>query len=176
MTAPETRFARTADDVRVAYQVHGEGPLDLVAGFGPASHLEVVWEDPAATRLLDRMGSFARVIRFDRRGTGLSDPTSTPPTIERYGEDLLAVLDVVEAERPALYGEGDAGRMCAYFAATHPERVSALVLFGTSKSGASTLTPERQEVVLDILDEHWGEGGLLPLYAPSVADDQTFHH
>jgi class 3 adenylate cyclase len=174
MTSPETRFARTSDDVRVAYQVHGDGPLDLMASFGPASHLEVVWEDPAATRLLDRMGSFARVIRFDRRGTGLSDPTASPPSLEQYAEDLLAVLATVGSNRPALYGEGDAGRMCAYFAATRPDRAAALVLYGTSKAGAGTVSVSHREQILDIIEEHWGEGGLLPFYGPSAADDEAF--
>jgi class 3 adenylate cyclase len=174
LTLPETRYARAADGTRVAYQVHGEGPLDLVAAFGPASHLEIVWEPAAAARLLDRLGSFARVIRFDRRGTGLSDPTSAPPTVDEYADDMLAVLDEVGAERPALYGEGDAGRMCASFASAHPERTAALVLFGTSASGASVITPERRDLILDIIEEHWGEGGFLPMFGPSVADDQAF--
>jgi class 3 adenylate cyclase len=173
-TVPETQYARAGDDVRIAYQVHGEGPLELVAVFGPASHLEIVWEHPAAARLLERMGSFARVIRFDRRGTGLSDPTSAPPSVDEHAQDLLAVLHAVGAERPALYGEGDAGRMCAHFAAAHPERVAALVLFGTSASGASVITPERREAILEVIEEHWGEGGFLPLFGPSVAADPAF--
>ena len=174
MTPPDTHYARASDDVRIAYQIHGDGPLDLLAAFGPASHLDVVWEDAGATRLLERLGSFARVIRFDRRGTGLSDPASTPPTVEEYSEDLLAVLRAAESERPALYGEGEAGRMFIHFAATHPEATSALVLFGTSANGASVVTPERREMILDVLEEHWGEGALLPLWAPTAAEDEAF--
>ena len=174
LTLPETRYARTSDDVRVAYQVHGEGELDLVATFGPASHLEIVWESPAAARLLERLGAFARVVRFDRRGTGLSDPASAPPTVDEYSRDLLAVLEATGIDRAAFYGEGDAGRMCLHFAAHNPERVSALVVFGTAANGASVITPERREMILDVLEEHWGEGALLPLYAPSAAGDEGF--
>ncbi len=174
ITLPETRYARTGDGVRIAYQIHGDGPLELVAAFGPASHLDVVWEDAGAARFLERMGSFARVVRFDRRGTGLSDPASAPPTVEQYSEDLDAVLRAGAVERPALYGEGDAGRMFIHYAATCPERIAGLVLFGSSASGASVVTPERREMILDVLEEHWGEGALLPLYGPSAAEDEAF--
>ena len=174
VTLPATRYARAGGDVRIAYQVHGEGPLDLVVAYGPASHLEVEWENPALARFFERLGSFARVIRFDRRGTGLSDPTSRPPTLEQYIEDMCAVLEAVGAERPALYGGGDAGRMCLFFAAKYPERARALVTFGTSPAGTDVLTPERRHAFLDLIDEHWGEGRFLPLYGPSAADDPAF--
>jgi class 3 adenylate cyclase len=174
VTLPETRYARAGDDIRIAYQVHGEGPLDLVAAYGPAAHLEVEWENPALARFFERLGSFARVVRFDRRGTGLSDPTSRPPTLEEYVDDMCAVLEAVGVDRPALYGGGDAGRMCLSFAAKHPERARALVTFGTSARGADVLTPERREAFLDLIDEHWGEGGFLPLFGPSAADDPAF--
>lgn len=158
ITLPETHYARTGDGVRIAYQIHGDGPVALVAAFGPASHLDVVCEGADAARFLDRMGSFARVIRFDRRGTGLSDPASAPPTVEQYSEDLDAVLRAAALERPMLYGEGEAGRMFIHYAATHPERIAGLALFGSSASGASVITPERREMILDVLEEHWGEG------------------
>jgi pimeloyl-ACP methyl ester carboxylesterase/class 3 adenylate cyclase len=172
-TAPDTRYARS-DNVQIAYQIHGEGALDLVLVGGPASHLDVIWENPGACRYLERLGRFARVVRFDRRGTGLSDPISGPPTLEQQADDLGAVMDAVGLERAALFGDGDGGRLCALYAATRPERVSALVLYGTSASGSEVVTPERREEFADIIEGHWGEGALLGLYAPSVAEDQAF--
>jgi class 3 adenylate cyclase len=171
--APDTSYARSGD-VQIAYQVHGEGDIDLVLVGGPASHLDVIWEDPGACRYLERIGGFARVVRFDRRGTGLSDPISGPPTLEQQADDLGAVMDAVGLERSALVGDGDGGRLCALFAATRPERVSALCLYGTSASGAEVVTPERQREFGKVIEEHWGEGGLMALYAPSVADDPAF--
>ena len=171
--APDTSYARSGD-VQIAYQVHGEGEIDLVLVGGPASHLDVIWEDPRAFRYLERLGRFARVVRFDRRGTGLSDPITGPPTLDQQADDLGAVMDAVGLERAALLGDGDGGRLCALFAATRPERVIALALYGTSASGAEVVTPERQQTFGTIIEEHWGEGGLMPLYAPSAADDRAF--
>ena len=170
---PETRYARSGE-VQLASQVHGEGDIDLVLVGGPASHLDVIWEDPGARRYLERLGDFARVVRFDRRGTGLSDPISGPPTLEQQADDLAAVMDAVGLPRAALLGDGDGGRLCALFAATRPERVSALCLYGTSASGAEVVTPERQREFGEVIEDHWGEGGLMALYAPSVADDPAF--
>ena len=173
MELPDTRYART-DGSEIAYQVYGDGAVELVAVAGPASHLEVAWENAEATRYLERLGTFARVVRFDRRGTGLSDPLSAPPSLERQAEDLGVVMDAVGLERAALLGEGDAGRLCVLFAATRPERVSRLVVYGTSASGRAVTTPERREVLLKMIDERWGEGSLLPMWAPSRAGDQAF--
>ncbi|CAA9478683.1 MAG: Adenylate cyclase [uncultured Solirubrobacterales bacterium] len=171
--APDTSYARSGE-VQIAYQVHGEGDIDLVLVGGPASHLDVIWEDPGARRYLERIGDFARVVRFDRRGTGLSDPITGSPTLEQQADDLGAVMDAVGFERAALVGDGDGGRLCALFAATRPERVSALCLYGTSASGAEVVTPERQREAGKVIEDHWGEGGLMALYAPSVADDPAF--
>ena len=171
--APDTSYARSGE-VQIAYQVHGEGDIDLVLVGGPASHLDVIWEDPGARRYLERIGGFARVVRFDRRGTGLSDPITGSPTLEQQADDLGAVMDAVGFERAALVGDGDGGRLCALFAATRPERVSALCLYGTSASGAEVVTPERQREFGKVIEDHWGEGGLMALYAPSVADDPAF--
>ena len=172
-TPPDTRYARSGD-VQIAYQVHGEGDVDLVNVGGPASHLDVLWENPAACRYLERLGAFARVVRFDRRGTGLSDAVSGPPTLEQQADDLEAVMDQVGLGRAALFGDQDGGRLCALFAATRPRRVSALVLYGTSASGAEVVTPDRREQLLEIIEEHWGEGALLPVWAPSAADEPAF--
>ena len=170
---PGTQYVGTRE-ADIAYQLYGDGPLDLVAVGGPASHLEVAWENAEAARYLERLGSFARVVRFDRRGTGLSDPLSTPPALEGQADDLAAVMDAAGLERAALLGEGDAGRLCALFAATRPERVTRLVVYGTSARGADVLTPERRAVLTTLIDEHWGEGALMKLWAPSRTDDPAF--
>jgi class 3 adenylate cyclase len=141
---------------------------------GPAAHLELVWENPGASRILERLGRFARVVRLDRRGTGLSDPVTGAPTLEEQADDLAAVMEAADVERAALIGEGDGARLCALFAATRPERASSLVLYGISAHGGAVLTPDRQDRLLEIIEEHWGEGGLLHLWAPSRADDPAF--
>src|SRR5918992_6245759 len=138
---PPTRYARSGD-AQLAFQVMGEGPPDVVLVGGPASHLDLVWEDPETARAWRRYASFARLITFDRRGTGLSDPVDRPPTLDQQMDDLDAVLDVVGAERVALIGAVDAG-LAATYAATHPKRVSALVLVNIAVSGAQVLEDRR---------------------------------
>src|SRR5918997_6727675 len=108
---PDTQYVRTREG-EIAYQVYGDGPVDLVAVGGPAAHLEVAWENAEAARYLECLGSFARVVRFDRRGTGLSDALSRPPALEGQADDLETVMDAAGLERAALLGEGDAGRLC----------------------------------------------------------------
>jgi pimeloyl-ACP methyl ester carboxylesterase len=170
---PDTQYTLSGT-AQIAYQVYGDGDIDLVAVGGPASHLEVAWEDAHAARYLERLGTFARVVRLDRRGTGLSDPAGPHLSLEDHARDLEAVMDAVELDRAALLGEGDAGRLCALFAATRLERTSALVVFGTSASGSAVLTPDRREAILDVIHHHWGEGLLLPLWAPSKVGDESF--
>jgi len=163
-TLPETRYARSGD-VQIAYQVHGEGPLDAVWVGGPGAYLELVWENPGASRILERLGRFARVARFDRRGTGLSDPVTGAPSLEQQADDLAAVMDAVDLDRAALIGEGDGARLCILFAALRPERVSALVLFGPAAHGGAVITADRRDQLLEIIEESWGEGDLLTLGA-----------
>jgi pimeloyl-ACP methyl ester carboxylesterase len=129
---PETRYARSGD-VNIAYQVIGEGALDLVLVSGFVSHLDMDWDDPRSAHFLARLGSFSRLIRFDKRGTGLSDrvPLDQLPTLEERMDDVRAVLDAVGSKRAALFGYSEGGPMCVVFAATYPERTSALVLYGT---------------------------------------------
>jgi pimeloyl-ACP methyl ester carboxylesterase len=126
MGAPPTRYARSGD-ARIAFQVVGEGPPDVVFIGGPASHLDLQWEDRGYVRTFERYASFARLIRFDRRGTGLSDPAESEVTLDQQMDDLDAVLETVGTERVALIAAVEAG-LCAMYAATHPDRVSALVL------------------------------------------------
>lgn len=172
MQPPPTRYARSGQ-ARIAYQVWGEGLVDLVLVGGPATHLDILWEEPATVRTFQRYGSFARVVQFDRRGTGLSDPATSPPTLEQQMDDLSAVMNAVGLERVALQGGVDAG-LGAMYAATHPERVTALVLYGVAPAGGLIITQERRELLLDVVENHWGEGALLPLFVPSKVGDRRF--
>jgi class 3 adenylate cyclase/pimeloyl-ACP methyl ester carboxylesterase len=129
MDAP-IRYARSGE-VNIAYQVTGEGPLDLVVVSGFVSHLDNDWAHPDSAGFFERLGSFSRLIRFDKRGTGLSDRNVGLPDLETRMDDVRAVMDAVGSERAALFGYSEGGPMSILFAATYPERVSALVLFGT---------------------------------------------
>lgn len=172
MDAPPTRYARSGDAM-IAYQVVGEGPIDLVSVGGPASHLDLQWEEPATARGLMRYASFSRLVLFDRRGTGLSDPLEDMPTLEQQMDDLEAVMDAVGLERAALMGAVDAG-LCAMYAATHPGRVSALVLMGISPTPGAWLAGDRLEQMLEVVENAWGEGRLIEVFAPSRAADPRF--
>ncbi len=133
LVMPKTRYARASDGVHIAYQVIGDGPFDLVEVGGFASHLEFAWEGVVYAHYLRRLSSFARLICFDKRGTGMSDPVPVHalPSLEQRMDDFRAVLDAVGSERAALFGESDGGQMASLFAATYPERTRALVTYGS---------------------------------------------
>jgi class 3 adenylate cyclase len=171
---PPTRYARSGQ-ARIAYQVSGTGPVDLVTIAGPAAHLDLMWEERATARTFQRYGKFCRLVQFDRRGTGLSDPADTPPTLELQMDDLSAVIDAVGLERAALMGGVDLG-LAAMYAATYPDRVTALVLYGVAPARGAILTPELRDQLLDVIENHWGEGRLLPLFAPSKVGDRRFEN
>jgi class 3 adenylate cyclase len=175
---PQTKYARSGD-VHIAYQVFGEGDLDLVLVNGYITHVELVWEHPPARRFMEGLGSFARVINFDRRGSGLSDPVADVPTFEQRMDDVRAVMDAAGTERAALLGISEGVPMSILFAATYPERVQALVAAGGM--ARSTLdddypwasTPEAllesgQEFILP----DWGQGSIVEVAAPSQADNE----
>jgi class 3 adenylate cyclase len=130
---PETRYARTADDAHIAYKVAGAGPVDLVYVPGWYSRLDVSWQQPLDARFLRSLASFSRLIMVDRRGIGLSDsvPRAAAPPPEVLLDDLKAVMDAVGSEQAALFGEFEGGPLCTLFAATHPERTRALVLYAS---------------------------------------------
>ena len=172
MIRPRTQYAHSGE-ASIAYQVFGEGPADLVLINGPASHVELTWEEPATARSFEQVASFARVVLFDRRGTGLSDAVSRPPTLEQQMDDLIAVLDAVGLERTALWGASDLG-LSALFAATYPDRVSALVLSAVAPYGGATITPEVREILLDAIERRWGDGTLLAVFAPSQLGNRAF--
>ena len=175
MLEPDTRYTRAGDgDGSVAYQVFGDGPIDLIGAFGPASNIDILWDAPSAARFWERVGSFARCAIFDRRGTGLSDPVGETPMLEQQVEDLRAVADAAEMERPALFLSSAATSMGAMFAATYPDRVSALVLWAAAALGGTVLDETARQVILDEIENGWGEGRLLQVYAPSHIDDERF--
>lgn len=174
---PKTHYAKGPEG-DLAYQVVGDGPIDLVIVPGWFSHVDMQWEFPACRAYLGEFSTFARVIMYDKLGTGLSDPADHVPTVENRADDLRAVLDAAGSERPALFGFSEGGIISTFFAATHPERVSALVLYGTGAGGSvdnlDESTRERAfAVVGQILSSlsHWGEGQTLDWAAPSLRDD-----
>jgi len=177
MSAPETRYARSGD-VGIAYQVVGEGEMDLVVAFPFLSHLDLMWESPLVSHFLEQLGSFARVILFDRRGVGLSDPVAGAPTLEERMDDLRAVMDAAGSERAALIGMSEGATMCMLFAATYPDRVSALVLWGAmARSTWAEDYPwaSRREALLEaeeqLMAPFWGQGATLDVFSPSLAGD-----
>ena len=172
VTAPPVHYARSGD-ASIAYQAVGDGPCDLVVISGPAAHLELLWEEPRTARTFTRMSEFARLIMFDRRGTGLSDPVTEPPTLEQQVDDLRAVLAAVDSQRVAIIGGSDLG-LSALFAATYPDQVSALVLSGVAAEGSHTLAGPNRDVMLDAIERNWGDGTLVSLFAPSQANDPEF--
>jgi class 3 adenylate cyclase len=129
MLPPQTRYATTDDDVHIAYQVVGDGPIDIVFVHAFVSHVELFWELPTFERLIRELSSWARVILFDKRGVGLSDRLSIIPTLEARLDDLRAVLDAVGSERTLVVGNSDGGALAAVFAATYPDRALGLVLW-----------------------------------------------
>ena len=181
MTAP-IRYARSGE-VNIAYQVTGDGPFDLVLVPGFFSHLEIDWEHPVHARFLERLGSFARLIRFDKRGTGLSDRGVGLPDLETRMDDVRAVMDAVGSEQAALFGYSEGGPMSILFAATYPERTRALVLYGTyskrlrSEDYSWAPTWEDRLAVSRELEESWGENVDLSTMIPNAdaAESAWFH-
>jgi class 3 adenylate cyclase len=179
---PETRYARTADGVSIAYQVVGEGSRDLVWVPGWVSHLEAAWEEPSLARFFERLSSFSRLILFDKRGTGLSDrvPEDQLPTLETRMDDLRSVCDAVGSERAALMGVSEGAPLCVLFAATYPERTTAVILFGGYARRLEApdypwgVSAEAQAAFLGEIARDWGGPVGLEARAPSRAHDARF--
>ena len=175
---PETRYAKSGD-VYIAYQVTGEGPLDLVFVHGFVSHLEADWQDASCAKFFRRLASFSRLVLFDKRGTGLSDRTTQLFTLEQRMDDMRAVMDAVGSERAALFGISEGGPMSILFASTYPERTTALVMFGAyakrawAKDYPFGWTDEEWAMFFANVDSHWGtpRGLDLNIWAPSIAQD-----
>jgi len=178
MGRAETKYAKSGE-VHIAYQVFGEGDLDLVLVPGFTTHIELSWEHEPSARLLEGLGSFARVITFDRRGSGLSDPVADAPTLETRMDDLRAVMDAAGSERAALVGLSEGVPMCILFAATYPRRVQALVCTGgmarsTYAEDYPWGTPAQAlaESAAELILPNWGDGSMVDVSAPSQADDE----
>jgi class 3 adenylate cyclase len=171
---PTTKYAQSGD-IFIAYQTSGSGPIDIVLAPGFISHLEHMWEDTRHARFFHGLESFARLIRFDKRGTGLSDRSVGFPTLDERIDDIRAVMDAAGSSRAVLLGMSEGGAMVQLFAATYPERVSGLVLIG-SYSNAKTSIPSYKDPKLaeaQILAS-WGTGASLPDFAPGLAHDLEF--
>jgi pimeloyl-ACP methyl ester carboxylesterase len=177
----QTKYAKIGD-IHIAYQVVGNGPLDLVVVPGWVTHLEVqYWEEPSIARFFERLAGFARLLLFDKRGTGLSDRVARNalPTLEERMEDVRAVMDAAGSERAALFGISEGGPMCALFAATYPERTSALIMSGCYakwiRDEDYPWAPTRQdhEGAFVAYERNWGTPIGFKTVAPSVANDES---
>jgi pimeloyl-ACP methyl ester carboxylesterase len=173
----ETRYAKSGD-IHIAYQVIGKGPLDLVYVPGFVSHLEHQWQNPRWAHMLRRLASFSRLIMFDKPGTGLSDRLAAIPTLEQRMDDVRAVMDAVGSERAAFFGVSEGGPMSILFAATYPQRTSALVLYGTyarrmwAPDHPWGRTEADMHAILERMERDWGKDANLGLWAPSVANNE----
>lgn len=179
MAEAVTRYAQSGE-LSIAYQLSGDGPLDLVFVCGFVSHQETLWEHPRPAHFARRMESFSRLLRYDKRGQGLSDRPARPPTLEESMDDLCAVMDAAGIERAALFGISEGGPLCQLFAATYPERVSAMVLYGTyarvteAPDYDSGVPAEALERFGELLVKEWGGPAAIDLFAPSLAEDSAF--
>jgi class 3 adenylate cyclase/pimeloyl-ACP methyl ester carboxylesterase len=179
MKIPETRYARASDGTHIAYQTLGEGPVDLVYMQPWISHLEVIWEEPRYERFLLKFASFSRLILFDRRGCGMSDPVpaNRPPDLETRMDDARAVMDDIGSERAVIYGASESGAMAALFAATYPNRTVALVIHGSTARTAWApdyrwgKTREVHDAEVSAVEEDWGTERYVLNWAPRLQQD-----
>ena len=179
--SPKTQYTRSGD-LHIAYQVVGGRPLDLIYVPEWISHVELAWEEPTLAKFLRRLASFSRLIRFDKRGTGLSDrvPNDKLPTLEERTDDLRAVMDAAGSKQAAVFGVSEGGNLSAFFAATYPERTKALVLFGAfakriwSPDYPWAPKPEDREREYEMVERKWGELMDVEHYVPSKVGDEAF--
>jgi class 3 adenylate cyclase len=171
-----TRYARSGK-YHIAYSVTGDGPIDILYVPTWLSQIEHLWAHPRVARLFERLASIGRLIMFDRRGAGMSDPYDRPPTLEEQMDDVIAVMDAAGSEHAALFAQLDGGPMAILFAATHPERVRALMLYSTwARTLRSDDIPwanprEARDALVEDMVAHWGQGVRIEALAPSIADE-----
>ena len=178
---PQTRFTRSGN-VHIAYQVVGEGPLDLVFVPGWVSHVELMWEEPTRASFLERLASFSRLIIFDKRGTGLSDrvPDAQLPTHEERMDDIRVVMDAAGSEHAAFFGFSEGGNLAALFAAMYPQRTTALIMFGSfakriwAPDYPWAPTPEEREREYERVAREWGGAMDLAHYVPGKVNDEAY--
>jgi class 3 adenylate cyclase len=179
VNAPETRYAKSGG-VHVAYQVVGKGPPDLVLVSTWFSHVEARWDFPGFAYYLRRLASFSRLISFDKRGIGLSDPVALDrlPLLEDWMSDVCAVMDAVAVDRAVVMGANEGSMMAALFAATYPERVSSLILANATARPAWApdspwgLRPEIVDAIVETVDRSWGDGLTFAAVNPTIAQDE----
>lgn len=174
---PRFGYAKSEGGIQIAYAVLGDGGTDLVFVPGMVSHLEL-YHSPPAHYFFERLSTLGRVITFDKRGTGLSDPVTAAPTLEIRMEDLKAVMDAAQSERPVIVGLSEGASTALLFAATYPERVSSLVLYGAAAK--TTWAPDYPwantregmlEAAVELITPYWGQGAIVETNAPSLAGD-----
>jgi len=179
---PETQYTKSGG-LNIAYQIVGDGPLDLVYVPGWVSHVEGTWEEPTLARFMGRLARFSRLILFDKRGTGMSDAVAEAdlPTLEQRMDDVRAVMDAAGSERAALFGFSEGGNLSVLFAATYPERTVALVTFGIFAKRQRVPdypwapTVDERQAAIELVEREWGREMDLHVLAPSVASDPEFN-
>ncbi|NIM92227.1 MAG: alpha/beta fold hydrolase [Anaerolineales bacterium] len=175
-TYPKVKYIPSGD-IHIAYQVIGDGPIDIFFIGGFTSHLHQAWEEPSLATFINNLASFSRLIVFDKRGEGLSDRVGYPPTLEDTMDDILAVMRGAGSEHAVLFGWNEGGPTCVLFAATYPELVSGLILYGTYAKGCRAedypwmISWEQYDIWLDRITKNWGEPHNLEYYAPSRTED-----
>ncbi len=179
--SPATAYAKTRDGLHIAYQVVGDGPMDLVFIPWWWSHVEAQWDDPSIAAFLERLAAFSRLIIFDQRGTGMSDPVPLDrlPRLEEWTDDVEAVLDAAGSERAAVVGHGDGGLVATFFAVSRPERTRALVLIDAyarlaADEGYEGVEQETLDNMMRAFEDVWGTGEIIGLIAPSRWTDSAF--
>ena len=171
---PVTQYAKSGD-VHIAYQAFGEGPVNLVMVPGFVSNVENYWDEPDFARFLTRLASYARVVTFDKRGTGMSDRVAELPGLDQRMDDLRAVMDAAGMEQAALLGISEGAPLSILFAATYPGRCRALVLYGSFSRFSYWFPTEKSlAVFFGYVEQAWGTGGSVQRFAPSRANDATF--
>jgi pimeloyl-ACP methyl ester carboxylesterase len=171
---PVTQYAKSGD-VHIAYQVFGDGPINLVMVPGFVSNIENYWDEPDLARFLRRLGGYARVVTFDKRGTGMSDRVAELPGLDQRMDDLRAVMDAAGMEQAALLGISEGAPLSVLFAATYPERCRALVLYGSfSRFSYWFPSAEALAAFFDYVEQSWGTGSSVQRFAPSRANDAAF--
>lgn len=178
---PEVRYAKTLDGIHIAYQTVGSGLFDLIFANSWCSHCEYSWTNPAIVRFYAALASFCRLVLFDKRGTGLSDPVAGVPTVDDRMDDIRAVMDALGSERAALFGSSEGAATCALFAATYPERTTAMVLFAPFVVGLVNeecpwaWPQEVWDLLLEGMENGWGTpaGSAVELVNPSLAGNEA---
>jgi len=178
IASPATHYVKSGD-VHIAYQVIGDGPLDLVFVPGFVSNIEAAWDSPARANFFRRLASFSRLILFDKRGTGLSDCSSQIFTLEQRMSDVQAIMNAVGSSRAAIMGTSEGGPMSILFAATYPQRITAIILYGTyaKRTWAPDYphgwTDDKYNAFFENVEKHWGTAQALDanFWAPSIVHD-----